>query len=155
LGFTSPTLTTVIAFWMVGAVLHYTYLGPTFGVVQNAMDTRSRATAVAVLFFVLNLIALGFGPPFTGALIDHFAQSAWATGGGADAFTAACPGGVGPKDGAAALDASCKAAMASGTKAGVLGVTLFYFWAGLHYLLAAFTLPKDLAKLRAQALAAA
>ena len=37
--------------------------------------------------------------------------------------------------------------MAGGTRAGELGVTLIYFWAGVHYLLAALSLKKDLAKL--------
>ena len=42
--------------------------------IQNAVDTRRRATATALLFLFLNLIALGGGPPFTGWLIDQFAQ---------------------------------------------------------------------------------
>ena len=29
-------------------IFQYTYLGPTFGVIQNAVDTRRRATATAV-----------------------------------------------------------------------------------------------------------
>lgn len=149
--FTRESVAMVVPFWIVAGVLHYTYLGPTFGVVQNAMDTRSRATAVAVLFFVLNLIALGFGPPFTGWLIDTMAQSQWAAGGGVGGFTAACPGGIGPEGAAAGVDAACKAAMAGGTRAGVLGVTLIYFWAGVHYLLAALSLKKDLAALQGQA----
>lgn len=153
IGFTRETLPVTIAFWSVAGILHYTYLGPTFGVVQNAMDARSRATAVAVLFFVLNLIALGFGPPFTGWLIDHFAQGAWAAGGGAGAFTAACPGGLGPDGAPAAVDAACRAAMADGTRTGVLGVTFIYAWAGLHYFLAALTLPRDLARAKAAAAA--
>ena len=40
----------------------YTYLGPTFGVVQNVVETRRRATATALLFLFLNIIALGGGP---------------------------------------------------------------------------------------------
>jgi hypothetical protein len=50
------------------------YLAPTFGVVQNSVEPRRRATATALLFFFLNLIALGGGPVFTGWLIDHLAQ---------------------------------------------------------------------------------
>ncbi|ACG78922.1 major facilitator family transporter [Phenylobacterium zucineum HLK1] len=138
-----------VAFWLVAGVLHYTYIGPSFGVVQNAMDVRMRATAVAVLFFVLNLIALGFGPPFTGWLIDTFAQLSWAGAGGAGAFTKACPGGIGAEGGPVALDAACRAAMAAGTRSGVLGTSLIYAWAGVHYLLAAITLPRDIAAARA------
>lgn len=148
MAFTAADWRVTVALWMVAGLLHYTYLGPTFGVVQNAMDVRMRATAVAVLFFVLNLIALGFGPPFTGWLVDLLAQNAWAGAGGVGAFTAACPGGVGPAGAAAGVDAACKAAMAAGTQGGVVGTTFIYAWAGLHYLLAAITLPKDMAKAR-------
>jgi len=139
------------AILLIPGILHYTYLGPTFGVVQNAMDVRMRATAVAVLFFVLNLIALGFGPPFTGWCIDLFAQQAWANAGGAGDFTAACPGGIGPEGGSAAADAACKAAMAEGTRWGIVSNLLIYAWAGVHYLLAAITLPRDMARARAAA----
>ncbi|HEY8571563.1 MFS transporter [Phenylobacterium sp.] len=136
---------------LIPGVLHYTYLGPTFGVVQNAMDVRMRATAVAVLFFVLNLIALGFGPPFAGMVIDALAGNAYTAAGGVGAFTAACPGGVGPADGTAAQDALCKFAMAKGTREGIVWNLLIYAWAGVHYLLAAITLPKDIIRARAAA----
>ncbi|WP_334164714.1 spinster family MFS transporter [Phenylobacterium sp.] len=139
------------AILLIPGILHYTYLGPTFGVVQNAMDVRMRATAVALLFFVLNLIALGFGPPFTGWCIDMFAQQAWADAGGAGSFNAACPGGIGPDGGSAAADAACRAAMAEGTRWGIVSNLLIYAWAGVHYLLAAITLPKDMARARAAA----
>ncbi|MCR5875017.1 MFS transporter [Phenylobacterium sp. J426] len=147
--FTRDTWQAGVAFWMVGGVLHYTYLGPTFGVVQNAMDTRMRATAAALLLFIVNLIALGFGPPFTGWLIDLFAQNAWVTAGGAGALEAACPGGVGPAGAGGAVDAACRGATAVGTRLGLLGTTLIYAWAGLHYLLAALTLPRDIARAQA------
>jgi hypothetical protein len=140
---------------LIPGILHYTYLGPTFGVVQNAMDVRSRATAVAVLFFVLNLIALGFGPPFAGWTIDMFAEAEWAKTGLGTAFNAACPGGVGPEGAPAAVDAACKTAMAQGTRQGIIVNLLIYAWAGLHYFLAAITLPRDMARARARAAEAA
>jgi MFS family permease len=136
---------------LVPGLLHYCYLGPTFGVVQNAMDTRMRATGVALLFFVLNLIALGFGPPFAGWTIDMLASQAWTALGGVGDFVHACPGGIGPKGAPEAVDAMCKAAMAAGSRKGISLNTLIYAWGGLHYLLAAITLPKDLAKAQAAA----
>jgi MFS family permease len=142
------------AILLIPGILHYTYLGPTFGVVQNAMDVRMRATAVALLFFVLNLIALGFGPPFTGWCIDLFAQQAWMDAGGIGEFNAACPGGIGPEGGGATADAACKAAMAQGTRYGIVSNLLIYAWAGVHYLLAAITLPKDIARAKAAQAAA-
>ncbi len=63
---------------LVPGIFGYAYLGPTFGVVQNVVASRRRATATALLFFVLNFIALGGGPVFTGWLIDRFAANAFA-----------------------------------------------------------------------------
>lgn len=138
-----------IPVWLIAGVLHYTYLGPTFGVVQNAVDVRMRATAVALLFFVLNLIALGFGPPFCGWCIDQFAKAAWAAKGLAGGFLDACPGGVAPAGAPAEIAAACKAVMAQGTRQGILVTFLILAWAGIHYLLAAITLPKDIARAKA------
>lgn len=140
-----------IAILLIPGVLHYTYLGPTFGVVQNAMDVRMRATAVALLFFVLNLIALGFGPPFCGWCIDQFARAAFTAKGMAGDFLQVCKGGVAPAGSPADLVAACPAAMAEGTRAGIVSNLLIYAWAGVHYLLAAITLPKDMARARAAA----
>jgi predicted MFS family arabinose efflux permease len=74
--------------WRLAAVIlllpglfHYTYLGPTFAVVQNVVETRRRATATAVLFLFLNLIALGGGPYLTGVIIDRLAQNHFAQSG--------------------------------------------------------------------------
>jgi MFS family permease len=136
---------------LIPGVLHYTYLGPTFGVVQNAMDVRMRATAVALLFFVLNLIALGFGPPFTGWCIDQFARAAFTAKGMAGDFLTVCKGGTAQPGAGADVAAACKAAMAEGTRSGIVSNLLIYAWAGVHYLLAAITLPKDMAKARAAA----
>ena len=56
----------------------YISLGPSFGVVQNVVSSRQRATATALLFLCLNVLALGGGPLFTGFLIDQLAQSYFA-----------------------------------------------------------------------------
>jgi hypothetical protein len=143
---------------LIPGVFHYTYLGPTFGVIQNAVSLRMRATATALLFFVLNLIALGFGPPFCGWCIDMLSQSAFAMKNAGDFFQL-CPGGIGAEGAGAAIDAACKAAVATGTRHGIVWNLLIYGWAGIHYLLAAITLPKDmaaaLAKTEAEAAAGA
>ena len=113
--------------------------------IQNAVSLRMRATATALLFFVLNLIALGFGPPFCGWCIDMLSQAQFAltnTG----SFFEMCPGGVGKEGAGAALDTACKLATAQGTRQGIVFNLLIYAWAGVHYLLAAITLPKDMAE---------
>ena len=130
---------------LIPGIFHYTYLGPTFGVIQNAVSLRMRATATALLFFVLNLIALGFGPPFCGWVIDTLSQAHFAAK-DLGPFFDLCPGGVGKEGAGAAIDAACKAAVAQGTREGIVWNLLIYAWAGIHYLLAAITLPKDMAE---------
>jgi hypothetical protein len=147
-------------------IFQYTYLGPTFGVIQNAVDTRRRATATALLFLFLNLIALGGGPPFTGWLIDQFAQFNFTHPGGhsilgslgriahgeaaGSLFESLCPGGVPKKGAAAALTATCKPTLVRATQEGLIVVFFFYGWGALHYCLAALTLAKDLRKAAAE-----
>ncbi len=53
-----------------GAILGPMYLGPTFGTTQTLVTPAMRATASAILLFVLNLIGLGLGPVFAGVLSD-------------------------------------------------------------------------------------
>jgi hypothetical protein len=158
-----PSWQAAAAILLIPGIFHYTYLGPTFGVVQNMVDTRRRATATAILFFFLNLIALGGGPPFVGWVIDHFAAFNFAHPGvnsitaaiagffGSDThgFQATCPGGVAPAGAAAELGAHCKASVALATRQGVIVGLCFYLWAAFHYLLGSFGLVKAMSKARA------
>jgi hypothetical protein len=155
------------AILLLPGIFHYTYLGPTFGVVQNVVETRRRATATAVLFLFLNLIALGGGPLLTGVIIDRLAQSHFAEGslgGGlgaalvclfhhaataATSFAKACPGGVAAHGSGPALAAQCKGALIAATRQGIMVTALFYAWGSLHYFLASIGLAKHLAKVAA------
>ena len=142
----------------------YTYLAPTFGVVQNVVETRRRATAAAVMLLFLNIIALGGGPLFTGWVIDALGQFQFSHPGGvtftqavagafsgqhgAVSFAAQCPGGLAPAGSAPSLAAQCKAAEALATRQGILVTMVFYAWGALHYVLAAFGLAKRLEQAR-------
>lgn len=48
------------------------YLAPTFALVQNLVGVRMRATASALLLFVINLVGLGVGPLAVGLIADAF-----------------------------------------------------------------------------------
>ena len=141
--YSNPSWTVAAALMLLPGIFHYTYLGPTFGVMHNLVEPRMRATATAVLFFVLNLIALGFGPPFTGLVIDLFTQHQFAAQGLGD-FLAMCPGGTAAVGASLELGAACKSAGAVGTRYGMLVTILIYGWAALHYLLGSRTLAADL-----------
>lgn len=148
------------AILLVPGIFHYTYLGPTFGVVQNVVEPRRRATATAVMFLFLNLIALGGGPLLTGWFIDrlgewhftgHQGGGLWAAfiglfGAGGHAFAQACPGGLAPRGSSAAAGAACHAALVTATRQGILITVFFYAWGALHYLLASFGLAKRMAR---------
>jgi MFS family permease len=50
--------------------LTFTYLSPAVAVVQNLVAPARRSTASALLLFVLNLLAVGCGPLYVGAVSD-------------------------------------------------------------------------------------
>ncbi len=162
LAYTQANWQVAAALLLLPGLFQYTYLGPTFGVVQNSVDVRRRATATAVLFLFLNLIALGGGPPFTGWVIDQLAGvrfshadlgrvwsliGGWLGGRTSDAagFAAACPGGVAPDGSDAGLVTACRTALADGTRGGLIVTFLFYAWASVHYFLAAIGMARHLA----------
>jgi MFS family permease len=134
-----------LALMILPGITAYTFLGPTFGVMHNLVEPRMRATATAVLFFVLNLIALGGGPLFTGAMSDFFAQHTFTAGRLGD-FLSVCPGGVGPKGAPEAVKALCMATGAHATRWAILTTFAFGAWGAIHYLLAALTIRTDLEK---------
>lgn len=63
---------TTLVLWVmtVTILLGGVYLAPTFAIVQNLVGVRMRATAAAILLFVINLFGLGLGPLVVGALAD-------------------------------------------------------------------------------------
>jgi MFS family permease len=157
-----PSWQLTVALLIAPGILHYVYLGPTFGVVQNMVDTRRRATATAILFFFLNLIALGGGPPATGWLIDRMAgfgfanpelTSTWAAlvgvFGSGVSFNSVCPGGVAPAGAGVELMARCTSTLALATRQGISVTLFFYLWAAVHYFLGSLGLVKALAAARA------
>ncbi len=70
--FWAPTITLHL---IIGAALQLclgVYLGPSFAIAQTLAPVKLRAMSTALFFFVLNMIALGGGPTFAGAMIDVF-----------------------------------------------------------------------------------
>ncbi|HEY2051921.1 MAG TPA: MFS transporter [Caulobacteraceae bacterium] len=157
--YSRPDWRVAAAVLLLPGVFHYTYLGPTFGVVQNVVEPRRRATATAVMFLFLNLIALGGGPLLTGWFIDHLAELHFTGAGGQNLWSAflglfgasgsdfahACPGGLAPKGAPPTAGAACHDALVAATRQGILITVFFYLWGALHYLLANFGLARRLA----------
>ncbi|WP_421932468.1 spinster family MFS transporter [Phenylobacterium sp.] len=63
------------ALWLniIPSVLGALWYGPVFATAQSVVPAHTRATAAALLLLVLNLIGLGLGPLFVGALSDGLA----------------------------------------------------------------------------------
>ena len=51
------------------------YLGPAFALAQTLAPVSVRALSTAVFFFILNMIALGFGPTSAGILSSMLTDS--------------------------------------------------------------------------------
>jgi MFS family permease len=144
--FMQPTLTSMAAVVIAPLILQYLYLGPTFAITHNLVEPRMRASATAILFLPINLIGLGFGPPFVGWLSDTLAKQRFGQLFNGGDFEALCKGGVAAKGAAADLATACGSASFDGVKwAIIITAGAVYTWAGVHYLLAARTLKREMA----------
>ena len=63
-----PVLSLVL--WWPSHLLTGFYLGPCFALAQTLAPVSIRALSTAIFFFILNMIALGFGPTFVGVFSD-------------------------------------------------------------------------------------
>jgi len=70
--FASDANTTLLAI-ILPAFLNSLYLAPCIALTHGIVSVRMRALASAILFFVLNIIGLGFGP-FVGGIISDMLQ---------------------------------------------------------------------------------
>jgi predicted MFS family arabinose efflux permease len=145
----------------IGGFFQYISFGPTFGVIQNVVAVRRRATATALVYVLLSVVALGGGALFTGWLIDHFAQFNFnhpgadtmrksfelmrnAPAASGASFQLSCPGGEASAAGGIAMHDACWAALALSSREGILVTVLMYGWAALHYVLGAIGLNKEM-----------
>lgn len=64
-----------LVLWWPSHLLTGFYLGPCFALAQTLAPVSIRALSTAIFFFILNLIALGFGPTYVGVVSDLLAVS--------------------------------------------------------------------------------
>lgn len=145
---------------VVAAILRYSYLAPMFAVTQKLVEPRMRATAAALLLFVVNIIGYGLGPPAVGWFSDQGTKYQLAqldspvTAGECGRVEASLLATRKGRDNAlsgAALDEAnaindnyCKPARAIGNRVGVSVGSLFLLWAALHFYLMGRTMQRDL-----------
>jgi predicted MFS family arabinose efflux permease len=68
----APDWPLALPFLGVTTFLNYFYLSPAVTLVQEAVQPHERVLAGALLLLVMNLIGLGLGPTFLGAVSDYF-----------------------------------------------------------------------------------
>lgn len=134
LAFVLPNFWWAMPALMVAAITHYFYLGPMYAVTQGVVEPRMRATAVAVLLFVVNLLGYGLGPPVIGALSDYLANTQLAPLGLSIELCA---------DQVQRGNAQCASGAETGLRWAMMVGVCIYLWAGVHFLLSARTLRRD------------
>ncbi len=66
----SPTWPLALAFFAGPMFFNHFYLSPSVTLVQETVKPQQRVLAGALLLLVMNLVGLGLGPPFLGAVSD-------------------------------------------------------------------------------------
>ncbi len=140
LGFLQTGWVAMTAVLMVTGLFQYAYLPVSMGVYQNLMEPRMRASATAIVNMCTNLVSAGLGPLLVGLLSDAFAKSI-AKSHGMD-FSVACSGAKAAQTAAAG---ACGQASASGLQWACIAFAFIYLWGGVHFLLAARSLRRDMA----------
>jgi predicted MFS family arabinose efflux permease len=143
MGFSASNPAAATMFLLVGAFLHYSYLGAQYTICQGVVDARSRATAIAMMLFIVNLIGYGIGPLAAGYMSDVFAGGLLTD---ANLSLSGCKGTDADllnSIGAAQLGI-CRSAAADGLQMALGWFTTIYGIAGLFYLWTSRTLNKDI-----------
>ncbi|MCA8890525.1 MAG: MFS transporter [Hyphomonas sp.] len=140
LGYLAPTVPLMLPPLMAAATLHYFYLGPMYAVSTGVADARTRATAVALTLFAVNLIGIGLGPTLIG-ILSTFLKTMMLGGYDLGLTLEICKDVTGLPD---AQAAACNSANARGLQWSIIIFATLYGWAALHYLWAGKTLQRDM-----------
>ncbi|GAB5459016.1 MAG: MFS transporter [Henriciella sp.] len=141
LGFLVGTIELMLFVFMFAAIFQYSGLGAQFHITQSVVGVTSRATAVAILLFMINIIGYGGGPPIFGLVADLIADQHIAGGPATGLISASCS----LTDGSLSeeLARACQDAKAYGLRwTGVFASGLFVVGGSL-FLLSGLTLEKD------------
>jgi predicted MFS family arabinose efflux permease len=143
---TTKNLTLTIAMLAFPTFLNAMWYGPIYAAVQGLSPVRMRATAVAIMLFVINMIGLGLGPLLIGMGSDKFASHLFVGPDTVATFATFCAKGAATAKSAACLTASAEGLRLSLLWSGIIGVfALWAFW------MARKTIVQDLADTAAEA----
>ena len=125
---------------MAAAYMHYFYLGPMYAVAGGVVDSRMRATSVAITLFIVNIIGLALGPTMAGMLSSSIKAGMLAAS-DLDIGLQTCAA----TDGLAAdVAAACTSADGRALQYAIVIFACLYLWAAFHYLRAGKTLQRDM-----------
>lgn len=134
----------------VPTLMNSVWYGPVYASVQGLAPTRMRATAVAIMLFLVNMIGLGAGPTLIGLMSDIFANQHLQTlMPGAEAVKVMCSKGA-----AAAATPACLTSQAEGLRLSLLWSVLVGAFAVFCFWMARKTITSELADTAAEAKAA-
>lgn len=143
-GFYSEPGAMQLVIWGTGAMFHYAYLGAQYTIGQGVVSQRSRASAIAILLFIIALIGNGAGPQIVGIMSDMFMRMQIEAAGMGDQLTNAVCRGKDLSALTAEQQAVCVSAYGEGLRQSMAATVLFFVPAAAFYLLASLTLKKDL-----------
>lgn len=146
-GFSVDSIPIALGVLLVGAVLHYSYLGAQYTLCQGVASANSRATAIAIFLFIVNIIGYGCGPLFVGFLSDILMNAQLASSAFASELTteicAGKPAELIASIGQAKAD-TCLNASARGLGRSIMVTVTIFGIAGVLYLISCRYLARDL-----------
>jgi hypothetical protein len=137
-------LALALPIWCLGATCHYTYLGAQYTIGQGVVTTRSRATAIAIMLFLIALIGNGLGPQIVGWMSDMFMTVQINEHGMGGALTNAICRAKDLSHLTSAQAGVCKSAYGEGLRWSMAATALLFIPAAGFFVLAAMTYQKDL-----------
>jgi MFS family permease len=142
-GFSSDNKWVALVGICLGAGIKYGYLAAQYTIGQGVVGARTRATATAILLFIVNLLGYGAGPPFIGFVSDMLFNSQAAAEGFGELARSSCKGALLTQLPEAA-QAFCKAAEAKALQTSLVITSVLYALPAIFFLLCIKTLQKDL-----------
>ena len=142
-GFSSDDKWVALICICIGAGIKYGYLASQYTIGQGVVGARTRATATAILLFIINLLGYGAGPPFIGFVSDILFNQQAAAAGFGDLARASCKGALlqGLPE---AAQAFCKGAEAKALQTSLVITSVLYALPAIFFLMCVKTLQKDL-----------
>ena len=134
--------TLMLVLLMVASTLQYFYLGAQYNIAQAVVSLRVRATSIAILLFVVNLVGYGIGPPALGIVADSLSTNWINASPFAGQITATCS--FADPNLTQDLVQACREARAFGVQWSCVVATCLFAFAGLFFLLAGRSFTRDL-----------